>query len=229
MVPSHVSRWLLEKWISYRSQGRPKLSKFSLTMRPGRQLWFIVLLVKFCFLVHKLPNHLKTDWPVNMSWKLEILIFYRSPMVIIWITKHGLILFVHVHVLIQMLIEHVVQPMHRTVPEVINFIFPIIFTYFHWSKIEFTQVVGSPSPPNLLQDQIIPTTLTLSPTHSSSSINICMMCNSRSHEDSKITMQKDFCYIKSLSSRLIVNIHAEEIEKQLLRYYSFDIFYSLWN
>ncbi|UJR13273.1 hypothetical protein I4U23_000293 [Adineta vaga] len=87
------------------------------------------------------------------------------------------------------------------------------------SSGEFAPVT-SPPPSNLLPDQPIPATLTLSPntssTSSSSSINICMMCSGLSHEDPKISMQKDFILIKSLSSRLIVSIHADEIEKRLL-------------
>ncbi|CAF3712397.1 unnamed protein product [Adineta steineri] len=76
----------------------------------------------------------------------------------------------------------------------------------------------SPPPPNLLQDQVIPTTLTPSvhQTTSVQSINICMMCNNTSHEDPRVAMEKDFINIKALSSRLIVGIHTDEIEKQLL-------------
>lgn len=48
-----------------------------------------------------------------------------------------------------------------------------------------------------------------------------MMCvgNSTSvtaHEDPHLTMQTDFVEIKSLASRLIAAIHADEVEKKLL-------------
>lgn len=54
-------------------------------------------------------------------------------------------------------------------------------------------------------------------------LNICMMCvtNSASvtpHEDPHLTMQTDFVEIKSLASRLIAAIHADEVEKKLLGY-----------
>ncbi len=45
--------------------------------------------------------------------------------------------------------------------------------------------------------------------------------NGTSHEDSQIAMQTDFCDIKSLASRLTVGIHADEIEKKLLRFHLF--------
>jgi hypothetical protein len=73
------------------------------------------------------------------------------------------------------------------------------------------------SPPNRLPDQSIPTTLALSPNPLSTSTNVCMMCLNGTHDDPTITVQKDFIRIKSLASRLIVDIHAGEIEKQLLR------------
>lgn len=143
--------------------------------------------------------------------------------------KLGRILFVNVHVLIQMLIkcEHVVLQVHRIVLEVILvFLFLIISKYFlsfRLFKIEFVPITA-PLPSNSIQEQVIPTTITL-PTNqnlsTSSTINICMMCknnlNGTAHEDSQITTQTDFSDIKSLASRLIVGIHADEIEKKLLR------------
>ncbi|CAF1397648.1 unnamed protein product [Adineta ricciae] len=80
----------------------------------------------------------------------------------------------------------------------------------------------SPLPTNPSHDQSIPIAQSLSPTIPSITTPttvttpICMMCNSSSHEDPKTAMQKDFINIKSLSSRLIVSIHSEEVEKQLL-------------
>lgn len=49
-----------------------------------------------------------------------------------------------------------------------------------------------------------------------------MMCvtNSTSftaHENPHITMQTDFVDVRALASRLIAAIHADEIEKKLLR------------
>jgi hypothetical protein len=75
---------------------------------------------------------------------------------------------------------------------------------------------------------VIPTTVVLPSNQNSSTVstlNICMMCknnpNGTSHEDSQIAMQTDFCDIKSLASRLTVGIHADEIEKKLLRFHLF--------
>jgi hypothetical protein len=64
------------------------------------------------------------------------------------------------------------------------------------------------------------------PTNQTSSIpslNICMMCTNNStsltpHENPHISMQTDFADVKSLASRLIVAIHADEVEKKLLRF-----------
>ncbi len=106
------------------------------------------------------------------------------------------------------------------------FLFLIISKYFlsfRLFKIEFVPITA-PLPSNSIQEQVIPTTITL-PTNqnlsTSSTINICMMCknnlNGTAHEDSQITTQTDFSDIKSLASRLIVGIHADEIEKKLLR------------
>ena len=49
-----------------------------------------------------------------------------------------------------------------------------------------------------------------------------MMClnntaHGSAHENLHVTMQTDFADIKSLASRLIAAIHADEIEKKLLR------------
>ena len=49
-----------------------------------------------------------------------------------------------------------------------------------------------------------------------------MMCinnpsNLTPHENLHISMQTDFADVKSLASRLIAAIHADEIEKKLLR------------
>jgi hypothetical protein len=88
-------------------------------------------------------------------------------------------------------------------------------------KLEFT-----PSSPAVLpQDQIISTTIVI-PTHqtpSTPTLNICMMCinnptNFTPHENPHITMQTDFSDVKSLASRLIAAIHADEVEKKLLRF-----------
>jgi hypothetical protein len=67
------------------------------------------------------------------------------------------------------------------------------------------------------------------PTNQTSSLNICMMCitnntNGTPHENPHITMQTDFADIKSLASRLIAAIHADEVEKKLLRLDKFTFF-----
>lgn len=138
--------------------------------------------------------------------------------------KPGRILFVRVHVRIQMLIklEHAAQQMHQMVPEVLDSFFYSKSQFFIPEKTEFAPTT-SPSPMNPSHDQFIPIAQTLSPTIPSTATPtpvptpICMMCNSSSHEDPKTAIQKDFINIKSLSSRLIVSIHSEEVEKQLLR------------
>jgi len=57
--------------------------------------------------------------------------------------------------------------------------------------------------------------------------NVCMMCVTNStnlipHENPHITMQTDFVDVKALASRLIAAIHADEIEKKLLRFVFFN-------
>ncbi|CAF1098851.1 unnamed protein product [Adineta steineri] len=76
------------------------------------------------------------------------------------------------------------------------------------------------SPAVISQDQTVATTITIS-TNQTTSLNICMMCmrnptNSTSHENPHITVQTDFADVKSLASRLIAAIHADEVEKKLL-------------
>jgi len=79
---------------------------------------------------------------------------------------------------------------------------------------------------------IVPANQTSSPP----TLNVCMMCvnnptNFTPHENPHITVQTDFADVKSLASRLIAAIHADEIEKKLLRLdylffnlnYNFDI------
>jgi hypothetical protein len=87
--------------------------------------------------------------------------------------------------------------------------------------IEFAPAT-SPIPTHIFHDSAVPTTTTVPANQPppTLSLNICMMCtntnNGTSHEDPTITIQTDFCDVKSLASRLIVGIHADEIEKKLL-------------
>ncbi|CAF3559369.1 unnamed protein product [Rotaria sordida] len=80
---------------------------------------------------------------------------------------------------------------------------------------EFSALTKSSFLPLLCSD-VSPSSLSII----SLNINICMMCrnptNETSHDILTITEQKYFAQIKSLSSRLMVNIHSDQIEKQLL-------------
>ena len=109
-------------------------------------------------------------------------------------------------------------PVHQVVLEV-NFPTNLFFL----SSIDTIEFTPS-SPAVLTQDPIFSSTMTASSNQTSStpSLNICMMCvNSpmsfTPHENPHITMQTDFADVKSLASRLIAAIHADEVEKKLLR------------
>ena len=58
------------------------------------------------------------------------------------------------------------------------------------------------------------------PPSDSPPMNVCMMCldptNGTAHENEKLGSQKEFIRVKFLASRLLVNIHTEEIERELL-------------
>ena len=97
----------------------------------------------------------------------------------------------------------------------------LVRSYLLFSASEFGPIT-SPSPGSFPSDSIPSATL-LVPTNRNSSAspsNICMMCTnafSTPHENPHITMQTDFADIRALASRLIAAIHADEVEKKLLR------------
>lgn len=137
--------------------------------------------------------------------------------------KHGLISFDRVLEVIQIPIksEHAVQLVHHPVPEVNSLNQSLSFSRRILS-LEFTPS----SPAVLMQDQTMSTNIIVPSNPNppiSSSLNVCMMCVSNStsvtsHEDPHLTMQTDFVEIRSLASRLIAAIHADEVEKKLLRF-----------
>ncbi|CAF4283397.1 unnamed protein product, partial [Rotaria sordida] len=96
-----------------------------------------------------------------------------------------------------------------------NFMRPRTATNESTGSSEFSALTKSSFLPLLCSD-VSPSSLSII----SLNINICMMCrnptNETSHDILTITEQKDFAQIKSLSSRLMVNIHSDQIEKQLL-------------
>lgn len=142
--------------------------------------------------------------------------------------KLGRISFDLVHAEIPILNKFVleVQQVHRIVPEV-SFAQSIPVSCLITGKylLEFAAIPSS-SPANPLPSDPIQTTTLVVPTNptssssAASSLNICMMCTNTSttpHENLHITMQADFADIKALASRLIAGIHADEVEKKLLR------------